>query len=326
LHFVIIFLISCSKPRKWLIPHCPLDSTHCSTPTDAAWQIPADIQCVGDLLKICVFFGVMDESAANMSFNEFSRQFTAELDYDQERRNIQDIYQSSLDPKAPYQRRGVVVPYVYPEFCTSKVITMSYLPGPKLEEEARRQLEAIGIDMKKGLRSLVRSPANDQDAKSMDTETTTTMPVGNESETATTNVVAETSDDSEKLKGRVAKIGAGLVNIDSAFGAVRFARKIRLWCTAVSVKSIDLLSATPIAGSLVPSSMHHWAKEHSTAAKQAGRLGLTREWIDTLFDVHGHQIFNLGCFNADAHPGNILVLDEDTERPRLGLIDFGQVS
>ena len=62
---------------------------------DAAWQIPADIQCVGDFLKVCVFFGVVDESGANLSFNEFSRQFKSELDYDQERRNLQEIYQSS---------------------------------------------------------------------------------------------------------------------------------------------------------------------------------------------------------------------------------------
>jgi aarF domain-containing kinase len=45
-----------------------------------------------------------------------------------------------------------------------------------------------------------------------------------------------------------------------------------------------------------------------------------RKDIDLLVDVHGHQIFQDASFNADPHPGNILVLSDG----RLGLIDFGQ--
>ena len=295
---------------------------------DAAWQIPADIQCVGDFMKVCVFFGVIDESAANLSFNEFSRQFIAELDYDQERRNLEDIYQSTLDPKAPYQRRGVVVPHVYKEFCTSKVITMSYLPGPKLEEEARRQLEALGINTKKGLRGLIRAPVKEESTNDDDTSVATTT-----NTESNQPISADVINDSQKLpqstgnldlKRRVAQMGGKVVSVDSLFGAVRLARRIQLWCTAATVKSIGLVSSTPLAGSLVPASIQTWADEHSTAAQQAKRLALTKEWIDALFEVHAHQIFNLGCFNADAHPGNILVIDEESERPKLGLIDFGQ--
>ena len=43
--------------------------------------------------------------------------------------------------------------------------------------------------------------------------------------------------------------------------------------------------------------------------------------LNVLLDVHGFEIFNVGIFNGDPHPGNILVLDDD----RLGLIDYGQV-
>lgn len=45
------------------------------------------------------------------------------------------------------------------------------------------------------------------------------------------------------------------------------------------------------------------------------------EVMDTLLKVHGHQVFVDGCFNADPHPGNILLLNDG----RLGLVDFGQV-
>ena len=276
---------------------------------DAAWQVPADIECVGQFLQLCVFFGVVDESAAKLSFEEFSRQFLSELDYDQERRNLQDIYQSSLDPKAPYQRLGVVVPHVYPELCTSKVITMSYLPGPKLEEEARRRLEALGIDTKKGLRGVFKTPVN-SNTKPIE-ENTTVQPI----ETA-------------NFRARIASLGSKLVSIDSLLGSARLGSQLILYAIAATVKSIQLIQSIPFAGSIVvPIGLQKWAKEHSTALQQAKRLSLTKEWIDALFEVHGHQIFDLGCFNADAHPGNILVIDDDNAlngRPKLGLIDFGQ--
>lgn len=38
--------------------------------------------------------------------------------------------------------------------------------------------------------------------------------------------------------------------------------------------------------------------------------------------VHGKKWCQDGCFNADPHPGNILLLEDGQT---LGLIDFGQV-
>ena len=43
--------------------------------------------------------------------------------------------------------------------------------------------------------------------------------------------------------------------------------------------------------------------------------------INELLDVHGFQIFELGIFNGDPHPGNILLAPDES----LMLIDFGQV-
>lgn len=45
-----------------------------------------------------------------------------------------------------------------------------------------------------------------------------------------------------------------------------------------------------------------------------------RYYLDLLLKVHGHEIFHDGAFNGDAHPGNVLVLEDGT----LGLIDYGQ--
>lgn len=44
--------------------------------------------------------------------------------------------------------------------------------------------------------------------------------------------------------------------------------------------------------------------------------------FELLMEIHGQQIFIDGCFNADPHPGNILLLEDGVT---LGLIDFGQV-
>lgn len=58
------------------------------------------------------------------------------------------------------------------------------------------------------------------------------------------------------------------------------------------------------------------------------RYGKSEELIDfaglmeTLMNVHGDQVFVHGMFNADPHPGNILLLKDGKT---LGLIDFGQV-
>jgi aarF domain-containing kinase len=43
--------------------------------------------------------------------------------------------------------------------------------------------------------------------------------------------------------------------------------------------------------------------------------------IDTLVQVHGYEIFELGTFNGDPHPGNIWLMDDGS----LGLIDYGPV-
>jgi len=44
--------------------------------------------------------------------------------------------------------------------------------------------------------------------------------------------------------------------------------------------------------------------------------------VELLMSIHGQQVLIHGCFNADPHPGNILLLEDGKT---LGLIDFGQV-
>ena len=280
---------------------------------DAAWQVPADIQCIGDFLKICVWAGVVDEAAAKLSFDEFSRQFLAELDYERERENLREVYESSLDPSAPYLKRNVVIPKVYEELCTKKIITMTYLPGPKLEEEAKRQLALLGIDTSKGIENIVRDAARDAADPA--------EPESGELVRRVTKRLDTHSKSPFSWKVTTTRIVGQLLGVDSLLWAVRFARRLLLWSQAVAVASIQ---AAPRV--IVSSTLESWANTHQTAAAQAKRLSLTKAWLDALFDVHGHQVFNLGLFNADPHPGNILVIEAEDGAPstRLGLIDYGQ--
>ena len=301
---------------------------------DAAWQVPADIQCVGDFLKLCVLAGVVDETSARMSYDEFSRQFLAELDYDRECRNLQEVYKSSLDPSAPYHRRHVVIPRVHPELCTNKVITMTYLPGPKLEAEAKRQLAMLGIDTSKGIADVIRDAAKDasnpEEPESGELVKRVTNKLdpksgGKLARRVTKSIDPPTSSISpgsqNKLKATMMKIVGQVFGVDSILWVARFAQRMLLWSQAAVVASI-----VAVPRPMVPSALELWAYAHRTAAAQAKGLSLAEAWIDALFDVHGHQIFNLGLFNADPHPGNILVLEKDNGEPscRLGLIDYGQ--
>jgi aarF domain-containing kinase len=280
---------------------------------DATWKIPADIQCVGDFMQVCVWFGVLDETAAKLSFEEFARQFIAELDYDKERSNLDRVYQSSLDPTAPYRKRNVVIPQVYEELCTKKIITMTYLPGPKLEEEARRQLALLGIDTSNGIGSIIRDAAkgaadpNEEETGELVRRVTNRLDSGSKSPFSWRMTTS-------KLVGQV-------FGVDMILWGVRSVRRIVLWSQAATVASIGILPR-----SVLPTTLDSWIEDHRTAAAQAARLNLTEAWIDALFDVHGHQIFNLGLFNSDPHPGNILVVEEEDATPstKLGLIDYGQ--
>ena len=230
---------------------------------NAKWQVPADIECVGELLQLCVWFGLVDEDASKLSYEEFARQFLAELDYGREKENLKQVYQSSLDPSAPYMKRGVLIPRVFDELCTNQVITMTYLPGPKFEEEAKQQLALLGIDTKRGIRAIVKEAHENTIDPNDDLGT---------------ELALSPEPTSSSWKVKLSRILSSFVSVDSMFSLVRFARHIILWSTAASVKSIQAVSTL----SIVPSNLKEWADERQNAILQSERWGWTEEAIATL--------------------------------------------
>lgn len=293
----------------------------------AVWQVPADIECVGDLLKLCVFFGVVDEAAATLSYDEFARQFLSELDYVNEMQNLKEVHESSLDPNAPYLMNNVVLPCVFEKLCTKRVITMSYLKGEKFEEETKRQLKLIGVDTKKSIHSMIKESGDVAENKEM-------KPLALSSTTTS-------------WKAKLPSIMSNFVSVDFLFSLVRLGRRIALWSQHCTVRAIQL--AAPI----VPNDWKAWADSKQNVMLQSSRLDWTEDAVNALIDVHGYQILNQvsgtpvlawcccdtflltnnmlycrvqGLFNADPHPGNILLdFPADTNtKPTLGLIDYGQ--
>jgi predicted unusual protein kinase regulating ubiquinone biosynthesis (AarF/ABC1/UbiB family) len=311
----------------------------------ASWQVPADIECIGQFLAFSVWADIVDETSAKLSYDEFSRQFLSELDYSTETENLKTIYESSLDQvNAPYFKRNVVVPKVYEDFCSDKVITMEYLPGPKMEEEARKQLESLGIRTDRSIKDIVKEAAEDASSeiegdgvesgelvrrltKKLDKDPQNQNKLIRHA-TKRLDIKQEDIDNTSSKKSKQSwkastlKFIGKVVGVDNIFWIMRTFRQTMFLSQASTVLLIQ-----SIPSSIAPISWNEWAKEHQSAAAKASRMNLTKEWIDALFDVHGHQIFTLGCFNADCHPGNILVVEDKKDgipSEKLGLIDFGQ--
>lgn len=214
---------------------------------------------------------MVDESAANLSYEEFSRQFLAELDYEREVDNLRRVHASTLDPRAPYSKWGVVVPRVFDDLCTNKVITMEYLPGPKFEEEARRQLALLGIDSKGGIRSVVQKAHQN----------------------TTEHELALSPADASTWGDTMSRILRSIMSVDSMFTIARFARRVALWSTATAVQGVRVATALYVA----PESWTTWADEREHSILQAERENWTQDAIVALLDVHGYQILNQGLFS-----------------------------
>jgi len=282
---------------------------------NAKWQVPADIECVGQFLQLCVWFGLVDESASKLSYEEFARQFLSELDYTNEMQNLKAVYESSLDPNAPYMKQRVVLPQVFEELCTDQVITMSYLPGRKFEEETKRQLSLLGIDTKKSFRSIVKESSGNN---VVNAERKDEVAISSSSQT----LALSTKQTARMFKAKLTSIMRNVVSVDFLFSVVRFSRRIALLSQSATVKWIQLASSL----SIVPVGWKTWADERQNDILQSMTLDWTEDAVHTLLDVHGYQILNQGLFNADPHPGNILV-DFPTEagkKATIGLIDYGQ--
>lgn len=78
-------------------------------------------------------------------FDEVKHQFSSEFDYELEAKNLKEIGDAIL----PKWKHLVDVPKPFEKFCTKHVLTMSYIPGEKLEDAL---MKAYGPNFKDNMR------------------------------------------------------------------------------------------------------------------------------------------------------------------------------
>jgi hypothetical protein len=208
------------------------------------------------------------------AYEEFARQFVEELDYVQERRHLQAVYAAIM----PTFGHVVAIPEALPHLCTPKVLTMTMLDGPKLEEEARRQLLAIGVDVSSGnVSDIIKRSA------------TATVSTGEGTNSAGNGVTTDTLSPpvAAPIQPRFASVGRLVVRI------LGVERSLQLWANLAW--SWNVLARQIGAGA------------EASSNNATVTTAVTRGWMDTLLEVHGHEVFLTDRFNADPHPGNIMV-------------------
>lgn len=149
----------------------------------------ADAQCLRTLISLA-------NPEALPAFEEFEKQLALELDYRAELANLTAIFDAIM----PTFADRVTVPRAHSTLSTGRVLTLEYLPGPKLEGEMRRQMAELGmrVDESESMRDWIQR-----------LEAQTTQP-------------ATEADDDEREPWRawLGRVGARVVGIDAALWVV----------------------------------------------------------------------------------------------------------
>eukprot|EP00037_Helgoeca_nana_P013217 m.121633 g.121633 ORF g.121633 m.121633 type:complete len:362 (-) comp21903_c0_seq12:5353-6438(-) len=240
-----------------------------------------------------------EQESAVKGFNEIKESAMRELDYGQEQSNMEIIRETA---GARYKSL-IDVPRTFPHLCTDQVITMTYIEGPKLEEEVLRRLSAVGIDRQA---ITVRSFMADQADKLR------------EAEARVASVAADNSWTGAWIGAwtGVLSRAAALVGPQTLLWVARKAQHAR---DAVVLTVCSVVGLADSVG-LAPIDVRGWMVEAQRDLSTRHTEAETRQWLDTLLDVHGFEIFLCPLYNCDPHPGNIIAMDDG----RLGLIDYGQ--
>eukprot|EP00192_Tetraselmis_astigmatica_P002899 CAMPEP_0117696496 /NCGR_PEP_ID=MMETSP0804-20121206/28707_1 /TAXON_ID=1074897 /ORGANISM="Tetraselmis astigmatica, Strain CCMP880" /LENGTH=540 /DNA_ID=CAMNT_0005510645 /DNA_START=33 /DNA_END=1655 /DNA_ORIENTATION=- len=109
----------------------------------------------------------------------------------------------------------------------------------------------------------------------------------------------------------------GAVDVQSGRSLAGHSSQVR-WANRLQLASDCLLSANPLrlAWNLSPGALLLGRAEYRWSEPLPDLGGL----VELLLDVHAAEVLDDGVFNADPHPGNILLMPDG----RLGLLDYGQ--
>jgi aarF domain-containing kinase len=230
------------------------------------------------------------------------RRHENELDFTKEAENLRectrDMQKHGVEPSL------VRIPRVVDEICTQNVLAMEYLEGISLNEaiamEQRRVAKALGMRDGDELKSVMARRMR----KHFENGGGATGEGG----------------------GMQGMLGGNRMKLVNVFGPSA-AALLRTYASVKDEIENAALSAAKV-GSLIrrswsrgwnnPDHLIHDSMGSNNGKKTNVNLGRA---LKTLVHVHGIQLLISGTYNADPHPGNVLILPDG----RLGLLDYGMV-
>eukprot|EP00929_Paragymnodinium_shiwhaense_P076975 TRINITY_DN39615_c0_g1_i1.p1 TRINITY_DN39615_c0_g1~~TRINITY_DN39615_c0_g1_i1.p1 ORF type:complete len:581 (-),score=137.45 TRINITY_DN39615_c0_g1_i1:679-2421(-) len=261
---------------------------------EAPAMLHADFGCLEGLLWL------LSKPDTQKLVGQLRQQFALELDYEQEAKHLRSL-RSSLQEDRRF-RDKIALPEPIEELCRDRVIGMEYLPGPKLEVALRQRLEALGV-------SVGDKPVSEwllEKQRSQASGLQTDSAAGSSTEVAADGRPSAVRESTETTSGPLSWIGSHFAS--AALKLVGADRSMWLIQRAIDIR----LRLTQAVGALL-----------GRGSREAGPLVDSwelRQMLRLVLAAHGYQMFFCQYFNADPHPGNILLLPDG----RVGLIDFGQ--
>eukprot|EP00040_Diaphanoeca_grandis_P006761 m.38561 g.38561 ORF g.38561 m.38561 type:complete len:570 (-) comp17941_c1_seq1:118-1827(-) len=229
---------------------------------------------------------------------EIERTSVAEFDYIDEAKNLLDVRRNMSLAGFDDQ---VVVPYPKLSLCSKHVLVMQRLRGITIIDAFRNRMREMAtaqgctledIESEVRLTGSVQAVVSGSCVGGHDHEDGRFEAVGDDGRD-----ISSASTSSRSIFGNASRLALARWLIWGRDGSMNLSRSVYNWT----------------CGWVYPPLQHRWSVESTL-------LDISKV-VDLVWHVHGHQLLLDGVFNADPHPGNLLVLDDG----RIGLIDYGQV-
>lgn len=216
------------------------------------------------------------------------KQFQGEFDYRREARQMETIRNNLI--QAGFIENGLcMVPSPYLDLCTKRMLVMEELKGEKLAVALTKNVQKVSTHLGITPEQLL---SYQKDIKIESSSPSPIPPEVNTNDKANTSLPSQDYEQYIQMLDKYRKM--------NNWRSFLYNYTIYWWKPGAEWIDYDDISYLPI--------------NHA-------------QMIDNLLMIQGHQVLVNGYFNADPHPGNILLLPStsSTEQPRLGLIDYGQV-
>ena len=294
---------------------------------DAEEMFKSDIVSLSQLARLVRW---LDSEASSASggdleslLKEFKKQFLSEFDYEAEAKNMREIG-DALRARTEFNST-IAVPEVVASHCAKRVITMTYLDGPTLENQASSMLSRAGVDLRAGVSSVVRRRGEG----------------GEEVMSAADERFAR--QQSLPFLARHALSFLGPDNILRLWGVadrcLRLCQRVAVWCILDAWPSLtgvhwnadsQLRSSVNKARKLLEEGNGGkekdtlnldlnggvggdregwvaWALKTRAHLEETAALENVEQWIYTLVDVHGYEVFDIGLCTLGGRAPALLV-------------------